>query len=1116
MITTRILLLEKNIEDADRVVGMLSVFGFKNDDFLRVDDEHELYNEYIQCFGPEIIFATIDCSDVHHLLLTFSKIQQAYPQLPVVIFSDSNNDESFIKFAELGTHGFFVKGTFTASQLYRFTMLEMERHQLKQQLKTLKLQYQNIFLENEMPMIVANQATDKILAVNPSAAALYNYSPIDFYKLHLNDLTKGKSVEDSRYLEAYHKQTSCHYKSDGELMYVKLTESPISYNEKPSVLIAVNDVTANILSALEEHKTNQRLDAIINCSHDMILLINEHGRIVQTNSMACDAFKYSSEEMCTMHINDICLAESTDKAPKLWKSFLENELQSGLIKMRKKGGESLTCKYNATASILQDLHLFSFKDVTENEVNDNKIQEQALSIEHILNNISECFFTIDKSWNITYWNKSAEKVIGLKKEALLGKCLWDCFPERKKLVYYPYYEQVMNSGVSVHFEEFYTPLKMWVNVSAYATKDGVAIFFTDITTTKKYAEELQEARNNQAALINSSRNLIWAVDTEMKLLSFNNAYSERIKSLTGQPAVEGLQLPGSFHTTDTAEIWRGYYQHALLGNAYTIETLIADAKDGEVKMAEVNFYPFYAVNSDKIKGVACYSHDITQREEARKLIEVQNQLLKENEENLERITSKLEKVMNSSLDVICSIDKGGKFLQVSKASFYMWGYEPEELVGQKVLKFVSPQLVDATHQAALNVINGAEYTDFQNVFLQKNGEPVPLLWSARWDKDEAIMFCVARDASAMIETERLKAVTEQRISALVQKGADIICILSQTGNYQYISDNVKSIFGYEPESLLGTNVLSLIHPDDVAIAINALQLIGDKEEIKLEPVRYKSLNNEWLWVETIATNQLHNPAIKGIVISSRDITNRKKIEAERELMIKELLKSNADLKQFSFITSHNLRAPLSNIVGILNIIEYNQLDDYNRNLLTLLDTSVKQLSQTIDDLSKILIVKNNVNIDIASINLVETLNQVRGVFLNSLNDVCANVVTDFKVNEIRFNYTYFESILVNLVSNAIKYRSLNRDLTIVVNSQYDQNGNVVLTFTDNGIGIDLTRHQDKVFGLYQRFHDHTEGHGLGLFIIKSQIVALGGKIDIHSQVDKGTTFTITFKNESDN
>ncbi len=625
---------------------------------------------------------------------------------------------------------------------------------------------------------------------------------------------------------------------------------------------------------------------------------------------------------------------------------------------------------------------------------------------------------------------------------------------------------------------------------------------------------IQEFKNKQSALINSSNHLIWSFDAEMKLLSYNEAYAKRILEVSGKPVEERMQLPGNFHSSEKQKNWKEFYRRALTGEVYTIEETIENIQTGQTKIARINFFPFYGIDPETVIGVACYSHDITPQEEAKKIIENQHELLKVNEQNLQRITTTLQKIMNSSLDVICSVDESGNFLQVSKASQFVLGYEPEELIGKSVYDFVAPDFLNATKQAAANIIEGTVYIDFQNFYVHKQGHLVPLVWSARWDKDEQIMFCVARDVSTMKEAEKLKMEHEQRIDALLQNGADLIGIIDSEANYLYISPNVKTLLGYEPEFLLGTSALHLIHPEDVNTALSELKKVLEKGEIKLAAFRYKNAQNEWRWVETVASNQLHNPAIKGIVISSRDITGRKEREAERELIIKELLKSNADLKQFSFITSHNLRAPLSNITGILNILDYESLNEYNQKMITMLDKSVKQLGQTIDDLAKILILKNNVNVEIANIDLAEKFHQVKSVFVNTLNDVCAHVVTDFQVSHIPFNPTYFESIMVNLISNAIKYRSTNRSLVIHVATALGDNGDIVLEFSDNGIGIDMKRHKNKLFGLYQRFHDHIEGQGLGLFIIKSQIVALGGKIDMRSEVDKGTTFNIRLKAKS--
>jgi signal transduction histidine kinase len=104
-----------------------------------------------------------------------------------------------------------------------------------------------------------------------------------------------------------------------------------------------------------------------------------------------------------------------------------------------------------------------------------------------------------------------------------------------------------------------------------------------------------------------------------------------------------------------------------------------------------------------------------------------------------------------------------------------------------------------------------------------------------------------------------------------------------------------------------------------------------------------------------------------------------------------------------------------------------------------------------------------------------------------------------------------ESIFLNLLTNAIKYRSENKQLRVTISSKVVDN-DLILTFKDNGIGIDLVRNRDKIFGLYQRFHNHPDSKGLGLYLVKSQVEAMGGTINVESTVGKGTTFIIVFKN----
>jgi signal transduction histidine kinase len=147
----------------------------------------------------------------------------------------------------------------------------------------------------------------------------------------------------------------------------------------------------------------------------------------------------------------------------------------------------------------------------------------------------------------------------------------------------------------------------------------------------------------------------------------------------------------------------------------------------------------------------------------------------------------------------------------------------------------------------------------------------------------------------------------------------------------------------------------------------------------------------------------------------------------------------------------------------------------------------------------------------SKINFRQILDSVKDSLAHELIGGYCSIETKFEVEEIPFNKSYLESVLINLVSNAIKYKSPERLLRIILQTSVNQNDEVVLTVQDNGLGIDLKRHQENLFGLYQKFHSNSDGTGLGLYMVKSQIMALGGTIEVQSEVGKGTTFIITFK-----
>jgi PAS domain S-box-containing protein len=331
-----------------------------------------------------------------------------------------------------------------------------------------------------------------------------------------------------------------------------------------------------------------------------------------------------------------------------------------------------------------------------------------------------------------------------------------------------------------------------------------------------------------------------------------------------------------------------------------------------------------------------------------------------------------------------------------------------------------------------------------------------------------------------------------------------------TNTYTYLSVGCERIYGYTAQDFYENSRLwyDVIVPEDRGVLENDKDQLNRKEEVYTQ-YRIIHSNKSIRWIELTIIPFFKNEKLCRVDGVVNDITERKQIENEREAMLKELTKSNADLKQFSYIISHNLRAPLSNIQGILKLFDFPDTDSYNRQMLDMLNVSALQLHDTIKDISQILIIKNTVNPGVTCLELEESFNQVLRVFINVLNQMEAEVHVDFIAPTAKMNKSYLESIFINLVSNAVKYHSPDRKLVIYVSSSVDTMGNVEIMFSDNGSGIDLERHREKVFGLYQRFHDDVEGQGLGLFIMKSQIEASGGSIEIESTLHTGTTFIIT-------
>lgn len=329
----------------------------------------------------------------------------------------------------------------------------------------------------------------------------------------------------------------------------------------------------------------------------------------------------------------------------------------------------------------------------------------------------------------------------------------------------------------------------------------------------------------------------------------------------------------------------------------------------------------------------------------------------------------------------------------------------------------------------------------------------------------------------------------------------------------YANPAFSTMTGYQFSDVIGKSPTIFKGPNSDKIQYEKLfNTIKDKKECQIETISYKK-NKEEFWVifSMIPIYDADNELSHWVSIQ-RDISDDKKLEVEKEQLIRELTQNNKDLQQFSYITSHNLRAPLSNLTGLLNLIEDIPIENSElKEIINGFNKSTHLLNETINDLVKVIIIKDSPSIqkeDILLRDIFENVFIQLDFLISSQKPI---IKIDFeKATHLNINKAYLESILLNLMTNAIKYKSEKRKLKITVTSS-KVNDDIIIVFKDNGIGIDLDRNRDKVFGLYQRFHNLPDGKGLGLYLVKSQVEAMGGIIAIDSKVDSGTTFTLTFK-----
>ncbi len=415
-----------------------------------------------------------------------------------------------------------------------------------------------------------------------------------------------------------------------------------------------------------------------------------------------------------------------------------------------------------------------------------------------------------------------------------------------------------------------------------------------------------------------------------------------------------------------------------------------------------------------------------------------------------------------------------------------------------------------------NQPEGADFrisTDLQIRYKQQGGT---IIWS-RCDVaylqsapgQSRILVAIKEVSWRKVMDEKLR-ISEQSFKGAFDYAAIGMALVDPSGQWMRVNNSLCDMLGYSREELMNLTFQQITYPADLHKDLSLLrELIEGKRDAYQMEKRYFHKDGHLIYVIlAVSAVKDHDNNPLHFISQITDITTRKAAEQEMKTVFDLANDQNKRLLNFAHIVSHNLRSHSGNLNMLLEFMREEDDEASRKELIGMVHNSAVNLHETIGHLNEVVIMHNTVAENLVPANLRQavqnTLTNVRA-FIKAANGRCINKIgEDVFVNVVP---AYLDSILLNFLTNAIKYSAETRPPLIEFSAKTEGHF-IELCIKDNGLGIDLRKNGDKLFGMYKTFHKNKDSRGIGLFITKNQIEVMGGKVRVESEVDAGTTFKI--------
>lgn len=476
--------------------------------------------------------------------------------------------------------------------------------------------------------------------------------------------------------------------------------------------------------------TEERYRALYEDNPFMYFTLDTRGAVLSVNRYGAEQLGYSAEELLGHPVLDIFHEEDREGVSRHLDECLQEPGRTSGWEARKVRKDGTPLWVRETVRTVQDPNgdtviLVVCEDVTERKRTEEALRESNRRIENILESITDAFFALDSEWRFTYLNSEAERVLQRTREELLGKNVWEEFPEAVGLAFYREYHKALHEQATVEFEEYYPPSETWFEVRAYPSEDGLSVYFRDVNERRRAEERLLF----QAQLLEQVKAAVIATDLEGTVIHWND-HAEELYGWSREETL-GRNIAELTVGPAEAEVAGEIMERLRAGETWEGEFVVR-RKDGSTFHAYVTDSPIYDAQGRAV-GFVGVSTDVTERK---------------------RVEEERDRLFTLSPDLLCIAGVDGYFKRINPAFEETLGYTRRELLSKPFVEFVHPEDRAATISEVEKLGAGATTVLFENRYRCKDGTYVWLAWKAVPVVEEGLIYAAARNVTGQKRAER--------------------------------------------------------------------------------------------------------------------------------------------------------------------------------------------------------------------------------------------------------------------------------------------------------------------------------------------------------------------------